>query len=89
MTQETNVKRGWNAPVGHDSNAVFRSLDAVYSPEVPEVPDWLSGLNPQQLQAVTHGDGPLLLIAAAPQSGSSHCDRYCGCSVGTMAGARR
>ncbi|MCX6840970.1 MAG: ATP-dependent helicase [candidate division WOR-3 bacterium] len=32
---------------------------------MPETPDWLSGLNPQQLQAVTHGDGPLLIIAGA------------------------
>jgi DNA helicase II / ATP-dependent DNA helicase PcrA len=32
---------------------------------VPELPDWLSGLNPQQLKAVTHGDGPLLIIAGA------------------------
>src|SRR5512136_915661 len=37
----------------------------VYTSAVPEVPDWLSGLNPQQLQAVTHGDGPLLIIAGA------------------------
>jgi len=26
---------------------------------VPDLPTWLQGLNPQQLQAVTHGDGPL------------------------------
>ena len=32
---------------------------------VSELPDWLSGLNPQQLKAVTHGDGPLLIIAGA------------------------
>ncbi len=28
-------------------------------------PDFLSGLNPQQRQAATHGDGPLLIVAGA------------------------
>jgi len=37
----------------------------LYTPAVSEVPDRLSGLNPQQLQAVTHGDGPLLIVAGA------------------------
>ena len=32
---------------------------------MPDLPPWLQGLNPQQLQAVTHGDGPLLIIAGA------------------------
>ena len=37
----------------------------LYTPSVSDTPDWLQGLNPQQLQAVTHGDGPLLIIAGA------------------------
>ena len=27
--------------------------------------DWLEELNPSQLEAVTHGDGPLLVVAGA------------------------
>ncbi|MHC4885001.1 MAG: UvrD-helicase domain-containing protein, partial [Planctomycetota bacterium] len=27
--------------------------------------DWLEPLNPQQREAVTHGDGPLLVVAGA------------------------
>jgi len=34
--------------------------------EIKEVEQsWLEELNPQQLEAVTHGDGPLLVVAGA------------------------
>jgi DNA helicase-2/ATP-dependent DNA helicase PcrA len=34
-------------------------------PALPEPQSLLAGLNPAQLQAVTHGDGPLLILAGA------------------------
>ena len=34
-------------------------------PEQSETLSWLAELNPQQRQAVTHGDGPLLVVAGA------------------------
>ena len=36
----------------------------MHTPDTPEL-TWLSDLNPQQRQAVTHGDGPLLVVAGA------------------------
>ena len=30
-----------------------------------ETAEWLGALNPQQLEAVSHGDGPLLVVAGA------------------------
>jgi len=37
----------------------------LYTPAVPDTPDWLSHLNPQQRAAVVHDIGPLLIIAGA------------------------
>ncbi len=34
-------------------------------PECATIDNLLAGLNPQQRQAATHGDGPLLIVAGA------------------------
>ncbi|MBM3313972.1 ATP-dependent helicase, partial [candidate division WOR-3 bacterium] len=60
------------SPVGADSHprqnrsrGLESSPTRLYTWLMAELPAWLSGLNPQQLAAVTHGDGPLLIIAGA------------------------
>ena len=48
-----------------DSILVMHLTTRTASGQVERDPGWLDGLNPQQVEAVTHGDGPLLIVAGA------------------------